>query len=84
LKVKLDHHSPAHQESSEPLFATGVVVVKFLNGRMGAGTRLDIEKTAVKHVALAQLQRWANEAAKSPAERIRRERMRMLLEGTST
>jgi hypothetical protein len=49
----------------------------------GIGSCLEIEvrEPAVKHtVTLAQLQRWANGATKSPAERIRRERMRQLLD----
>jgi len=48
----------------------------------GLASRLEIEvrEPAVKHtVTLAQLQRWANGATKSPAERVKRERMRQLL-----
>jgi len=46
------------------------------------GTRREIEvrEPAMKHaVTLAQLQQRANGVAKSPAERIKRERMRQLL-----
>ena len=49
----------------------------------GVALRLEIEvrEPAVKHtVTLAQLQRWAKGATRSPAERIRRERMRELLD----
>ena len=48
----------------------------------GVGSRLGIEvrEPAVKHtVTLAQLQRWANAATKSPAERLKREHLRQLL-----
>ena len=43
--------------------------------------RLEIEvrEPAVKHtVTVAQLQRWANGATRSPVEKIKRERMREL------
>jgi hypothetical protein len=49
---------------------------------LGVASRLEIEvpEPAVKHtVTLAQLQRWANGAATSPAEKVRRDRMRSLL-----
>jgi len=40
----------------------------------------EVREPAVKHtVTLVQLQRWANGATRSPAERIKRERMRQLL-----
>jgi hypothetical protein len=50
----------------------------------GLASRLKIEarEPAVKHtVTLAQLQRWANAATKSPAERLKREHLRQLLAG---
>jgi hypothetical protein len=50
----------------------------------GLASRLEIEvrEPAVKHaVTLAQLQRWANAATKSPAERLKREHLRQLLAG---
>ena len=50
----------------------------------GPPARLEIEvrEPAVKHTGtLAQLQRWANGATRSPAEKVRRERMRQLLNG---
>jgi hypothetical protein len=48
----------------------------------GPASRLEIEvrEPTVKHtVTLGQRQRWANGATRSPAERIRRERLRELL-----
>ena len=50
----------------------------------GVGSRLEIEvrEPAVRHtVTLVLLQRWANGATRSPAEKVRRERMRQLLNG---
>ena len=73
---------------AESLFEAGVLAVSALRKAgwveeaPGLSSRLEIEvrEPAVKHtVTLAQLQRWANEATRSPAERIRRERMRELL-----
>ena len=52
----------------------------------GLASRLEIEvrEPAVKHtVTLLQLQRWANGATRSPAEQIRREQMRKLLDAGS-
>jgi hypothetical protein len=51
----------------------------------GVASRLEIEVRGpvVKHtVTLAQLQRWANGATTSPAEKVRRERMRRLPQTT--
>jgi hypothetical protein len=51
----------------------------------GPATRLEVEvrEPAVRHVVtLAQLQRWAAGAAASPAERLKRDRLRELLGGT--
>jgi hypothetical protein len=48
----------------------------------GVASKLEIEvrEPAVKHtVTLAQLHRWANGPTKSPAKRIKRERMWVLL-----
>jgi hypothetical protein len=53
----------------------------------GPGARLEIEvrEPAVKHtVTLAQLQRWTNGATRSPVEKIKRERLRELLEAKFT
>ena len=62
----------------------GVRGVTGLEEAPGPATRLGIEvrEPAVKHtVTLAQLQRWANAATKSPAERLKREHFRQLLAG---
>ena len=85
-----DNHSPAHQESSQSLFAAGVVAVKVFakaGWRRSCRTRIRLEielrEPSVKHT-LAQLQRWANGATRSPVEKIKRERMRELLEAKFT
>ena len=53
----------------------------------GTSSRLeiDVREPAVKHtVTLAQLQGWANGATRSPVEKIKRERLRELLEAKFT
>jgi hypothetical protein len=74
--------------TADSLFEAGVLAVNALRQAgwveevPGPASRLEIEvrEPAVKHtVTLAQLERWANGATKSPVERIRRERMRELL-----
>jgi hypothetical protein len=74
--------------TAESLFEAGVLAVSafrkagWVEEPPGVASRLEIEvrEPAMKHtVTLAQLQRWANGATRSPAERIRRERMRQLL-----
>jgi hypothetical protein len=37
------------------------------------------EPSVIHHVTVAQLQRWASGTAKSPAERLKRERLRQML-----
>jgi hypothetical protein len=74
--------------TAKSLFEAGVLVVSafrkagWVEEPPGVASRLEIEvrEPAVKHtVTLAQLQRWANGAVKSPTDRIRRERMQALL-----
>jgi hypothetical protein len=74
--------------TAESLFDAGVLAVSALRktgwveDAPGPATRLEIEvrEAAVKHTGtLAQVQRWANGATRSPADRIRRERMRQLV-----
>jgi len=74
--------------TAESLFEAGVLAVSafrkagWVEESPGLASRLEIEvcEPAVKHtVTLAQLQRWANGATRSPAEKIRRERLRQLL-----
>jgi hypothetical protein len=71
--------------TAESLFEAGVLAVTafrkagWVEEAPGLASRLEIEvrEPAVKHtVTLAQLQRWAYGTAKSPVEKIRRERMR--------
>jgi hypothetical protein len=74
--------------TAESLFEAGVLAVSafrkagWVEEAPGPASRLEIEvrEPAVKHtVSLAQLQRWANGASRSPVEKIKRERMRELL-----
>ena len=76
--------------TAESLFEAGVLAVTtfrkagWVEEAPGLASRLEIEvrEPAVKHaVTLAQLQRWANAATKSPAERLKREHLRQLLAG---
>ncbi len=74
--------------TAESLFEAGILAIAALrqagwvDETTAPGMRLEIEvrEPAVRHtVTLSQLQRWANGATKSPAERIRRDRMNRLL-----
>ena len=50
----------------------------------GPGTKLEVEvkEPSVRHaITVAQVQRWATEGGRSPADRVKRERVRALLEG---
>jgi hypothetical protein len=76
--------------TAESLFEAGVLAVTtfrkagWVEEAPGLASRLEIEvrEPAVKHtITLAQLQRWANAATKSPAERLKREHLRQLLAG---
>jgi len=76
--------------TAESLFEAGVIALSTLKragwveDAPGPGTRLEIEvrEPSVKHtVTVLQLQRWASGAARSPAERVKRERMKELLLG---
>jgi hypothetical protein len=51
--------------------------------RLRLGAKMcEVCEPAVKHtVTLVELQRWVNGATRSPAEKVRRERMRQLLNG---
>src|SRR4030095_13612556 len=78
--------------TAESLFEAGVIAVDlprragWVEDVPGPATRWEIEvrEPAVKYtVTLSQLQRWSNGAAKSLAERIRRERMGDLLAVTT-
>jgi hypothetical protein len=86
------HRLPSIKHSvevtAESLYEAGVMAVAALRQAgwveevPGRATRLEIEvqEPVVKHtVTLAQLQRWVSGAATSPAERIRRQRMREML-----
>jgi len=79
--------------TAEPLFEAGVIALSTLKkagwveDAPGPGTRLEIEvrEPSVKHtVTVLQLQRWASGAARSPEEKMRRDRMRALLTAPST
>jgi hypothetical protein len=74
--------------TAESLFEAGVIALNTLRkagwveDSPGPGTRLEIEvrePSTIHTINVAQLQRWATGAAKSPAERLRRERMREML-----
>ena len=75
--------------TADSLFEAGVLAVSalrqagFVENVPGPATRLDIEvrEPVVRHtITLAQLQRWANGATTSPVEKIKRDRMRKLLD----
>jgi hypothetical protein len=77
--------------TAESLFEAGVLAISALKKSgwvedpHGPGMRLEIEvrePSVIHHVTVAQLQRWVSGGARSPAERIRRERLQELL-GTS-
>jgi hypothetical protein len=74
--------------TAESLFEAGVTALStfkkagWVEESPGAATRLEIEvrEPSVTHtVTLAQLRRWASGAAKSPQEKLKRERMLALL-----
>ena len=78
--------------TAESLFEAGVIALRTLRKAgwveesPGPGTRLEIEvRESVTHtVTVAQLHRWASGAARSPAEKVRREKMREMLVGPAT
>jgi hypothetical protein len=79
--------------TAESLFEAGALAVSalrqagFVEDVPGPASSLEIEvrEPAVKHiVTLAQLQRWANGATRSPVEKIKRDRLRELLEAKFT
>lgn len=79
--------------TADSLFEAGVLAVNVLRRAgwveevPGPATRLEVEvrEPSVKHViTVAQLQRWVAGTTKNPPERIRRERMRRLLETKAT
>ena len=75
--------------TAESLFEAGVIALSTLRkagwveDAPGPGTRLEIEvRESVTHtMTVLQLQRWASGAARSPAERLKRGRMKALLIG---
>jgi hypothetical protein len=74
--------------TAESLFEAGVLAIGtlrkagWIEESPGPGTRLEIEvrEPSVTHtVTIQQLHRWVSGATKSPAERLKREQMRVLL-----
>jgi hypothetical protein len=79
--------------TAESLFEAGVLAIsalkkaRWIEDPPGLGTRLEIEvrePSVTHHVTVAQLQRWVSGGARSPAERLRREKMRALLIAPTT
>ena len=67
---------PRGQSQAQPVVERG-----WVEEAPGPGARLEIEVRAhgYKHtVTLVQIQRWANGTTRSPAEKVRRQRMRLI------